>query len=111
VVVVVLGWIVVRLLAMLGLGRVRVETGCLMELGCWRWSGGQLRDAMEGLRQGQRGIPWVETFQASITINNVNHPSDSVGIGMLPEGMTARQRHSPGPTMSAPVIPIRSSLR
>jgi hypothetical protein len=36
----------VRLFAMLGLGRVRVEMlDALLELGC-----GQLRDAMEGLR-------------------------------------------------------------
>ena len=32
---VVLEWIVVRLFAMLGSGRVRVETGCLLELGWW----------------------------------------------------------------------------
>jgi hypothetical protein len=66
------GWIgLVVCYAVLGSGRVRVETGCLMELGCWRWSGGQLRDAMEGLRQEPR----VERhgFKTSLSSSRV-HP-------------------------------------
>jgi len=49
----VVGGLFVRLIAMLGFGRVRVETGCLLDRH-WSLDGGQLRDAMEGLRQKPR---------------------------------------------------------